>query len=189
MQNLDMHEPWTVLKSSVAYDNPWARVLREDVRLPNGHEIDYYIDDHPDVAMVFALTTYKEVVLVRQYKHGAQGVTLELPGGQVDAGEDPIVAGVRELEEETGYACTKEPLIVGSLLDNATKHRNRVYVVLCEDVVLRSKPDLDGNEAASGIEVTRAAMTQLASLVSSGEICAASSVASIFQATVHLSAL
>jgi ADP-ribose pyrophosphatase len=184
-----MHEPWTVLSASVAYDNPWARVLREDVRLPNGQEIDYYINDHPDVAMVFAITADQEIVLVRQYKHGALGVTLELPGGQVDAGEDPVAAGVRELEEETGYVPTKEPKVVGTLLDNATKHRNHVFVVLCEGVVLRGKPELDGNEAASGIKVETMAMAQLPSLVYSGEICAASSVASIYQVSVYLSAL
>jgi ADP-ribose pyrophosphatase len=183
-----MHEPWTVLSSSVAYDNPWARVLREDVRLPNGKEIDYYINHHPDVAMVFAVTESKQVLLVRQYKHGALGVTLELPGGQVDPDEDPVTAAVRELEEETGYACTKPPKVVGVLLDNATKHRNRIYVVLCEDVALCGAPELDGNEAASGIEVETVSIEQLPSLVGSGEICAASSVASIYQAIVYLSA-
>jgi hypothetical protein len=55
-------------------------------------------------------------------------------------------------------------------------------VIRCRDVVLAGSPERDGNEAASGISVETVPIEALSSLVASGEICAASSVASIYQA-------
>jgi 8-oxo-dGTP pyrophosphatase MutT (NUDIX family) len=56
-----------------------------------------------DWAQIVPVTTDGEVVLVRQYRHGDQRITLEIPGGLVDAGEDPATAALRECLEETGY--------------------------------------------------------------------------------------
>src|SRR5262245_58252360 len=57
----------------------------------------------PDWVNVLALTTDGQVVLLRQYRPGIDRVCLEIPGGMIEPGEDPIAAGVRELAEETGY--------------------------------------------------------------------------------------
>ncbi|MCB9728863.1 MAG: NUDIX hydrolase [Deltaproteobacteria bacterium] len=53
---------------------------------------------------VIALTPERDVVLIRQYRHGVDAVTLEIPGGLVDPDEAPEAAALRELAEETGYA-------------------------------------------------------------------------------------
>ena len=49
------------------------------------------------------MTRDGHVVLVKQYRHGAGRVTLEIPGGLVDKGEDPLRCALRECLEETGY--------------------------------------------------------------------------------------
>ena len=41
--------------------------------------------------------------LVRQFRYGTEEFSLEPPGGVVEKEEDPLVAGLRELKEETGY--------------------------------------------------------------------------------------
>jgi len=57
----------------------------------------------PDWVNVIAVSDEGMLVLVEQYRHGTDSVTLEIPGGAVDEGETPMEAAARELEEETGY--------------------------------------------------------------------------------------
>lgn len=52
---------------------------------------------------VIAITPDQKVVLIKQYRHGIDNVTVEIPGGAVHPGEDFKLAAMRELQEETGY--------------------------------------------------------------------------------------
>ena len=65
----------------------------------------------PDWVNVVAVTPEGKIVLVRQFRFGSNSLWLEVPGGVMEKGEDPITAGVRELSEETGYGGGKASLI------------------------------------------------------------------------------
>src|SRR5271166_1054928 len=66
-----------------------------------------------DWCNVVAVTPDDHVVLVWQYRFGTDALSLEIPGGVIDHGEDPAQAARRELREETGYeAEVFEPLLV-----------------------------------------------------------------------------
>lgn len=97
-------QPWDVLGRKVELDRwPWLRVSVEHVRLPNGHEIpDFYRVEMPEWAQVFAVSDDGRVMVIEHYKHGAGVISLEMPAGYIDPGEDPAVAARRELREETG---------------------------------------------------------------------------------------
>lgn len=77
----------------------------ERVALPDGREVDgfLWVRTRDFVAMV-AVTDGDQVVLVRSYKHGTRTVSLAVPAGYLEAGEEPLAAAKRELAEETGYA-------------------------------------------------------------------------------------
>lgn len=166
---------WRTLATSVAYDNPWYTVRRDDVQLPNGHVTDFYVSVRPHVAITLPVTPTGEAVLVRQYKHGAGAVTLELPAGTFTAPEQADAAAARELLEETGYSCASlQP--VGDWWDDATKNTHRVMAFLGHDAQAGGLLDLDATEEIESVLVPAA---DLGRLITDGTIRAMSSVAVI----------
>ena len=63
-------------------------------------EGDFFVLDTNDWVNVLALTKCQELVMVRQFRFGTEAFSLEPPGGVVEKGESPVLAGERELEEE-----------------------------------------------------------------------------------------
>jgi 8-oxo-dGDP phosphatase len=126
---------WKVNRSRIIFRDKWVSLRADDCVTPSGVEIaPFYVLEYPDWVHVVAIDTEDQVLLVRQYRHGYGGPTLELPGGVVDAADkDPVTAAARELMEETGY--TAENLrLLASLSPNPATHTNRVHVVLAQPV-------------------------------------------------------
>ncbi len=90
----------------------------------------------------------------------------EIPGGTVDAGEDPLAAGLRELFEETGYA-GENGQIIGTVCPNPALQDNLCYTVFVENVTRVSSPNLDEME---DIEVQTMPVKEVMSQVRSGAI-------------------
>lgn len=99
------------------------RFVCERLRMPDGHEIDWYYADTAESVMVVPVTASGTVILVQQYRHNLKQDTLELPAGLASAGETPEAAAARELIEETGHA-----LGVGARM----QHLGRLYALPSE---------------------------------------------------------
>lgn len=110
-----------------------------------GALIDATIVDSPDWVNVLPLTPDGHVVLIRQYRFGSIGETLEIPGGLIDPGESPRVAAERELREETGYRAERISSL-GSVSPNPAFMRNRLHCYLAEGCVLEGAQDQDPGE-------------------------------------------
>lgn len=82
-------------------------VNRLQVTLPDGRPAVRDVVRHPGAVAVVALTDNNRIVLVRQYRTALDRVTVEIPAGKLDPGEDPLDAAKRELEEETGFVADK----------------------------------------------------------------------------------
>ncbi len=95
-------------------------------------EQDFFVINAPDWVNVLALTADRHLVLVRQFRYGTDEFSTEIPGGVMDAGEDPIAAGLRELREETGFVGAKARLL-GTVHPNPAMQSNRCHLVLVED--------------------------------------------------------
>ncbi|MCA1592453.1 MAG: NUDIX hydrolase [Acidobacteria bacterium] len=111
----------------------------------DGRTHDFYVIEAPDWINVIPVTIAGEVVLIEQYRHGTCEVSLEIPGGMVDAGESPEDAAPRELLEETGYAASKI-IRLGKTRPNPAIQNNWIHTFLAPDVEFRNEPEFDGTE-------------------------------------------
>lgn len=93
----------SILESHVAWRGDFLCVEDTTVRLPNGKLGHRDIVRHPGAVAVIALTDEGKIVLVHQYRTALEQVTVEIPAGKMEPGEDPAAAAARELMEETGY--------------------------------------------------------------------------------------
>jgi 8-oxo-dGTP pyrophosphatase MutT (NUDIX family) len=106
----------------------------------------------PDWITVVPLTNDGEVLLLRQYRFGIEGFTLEVPGGMCDPGESPLEAARRELREETG--CTARELIeLGWVHPNPALQANRCYSYLARGLSRVGPPEPDAHEAFEQISL------------------------------------
>ncbi len=71
---------------------------------PRDAEGTFATIDTCDWVNVIPVTDEGNIILIKQFRHGIEGTTVEIPGGGIDAGDgDPLDAAKRELEEETGF--------------------------------------------------------------------------------------
>lgn len=131
-----------------------------------GTERDFVVVDAPDWVNVVAVTADGRIVLVRQFRYGSSELSLEIPGGVVERGEDPLAAGLRELAEETGYS-GQGPRLLASVYPNPAIQRNRCHFVLVEGVTGGRGTNWDADEE---IEVITAPVPEVLDWARSGRI-------------------
>lgn len=129
-------------------------------------ERDFIVLNPPDWVNVVALTADGQLVLVRQFRYGIDGFSLETPGGVANSGEAPTATGLRELREETGYTGGRTTLL-GSVHPNPAIQSNRTHFVLVEDV--RKTHDLEW-DADEEIEVVLVPVEEALAMARTGGI-------------------
>ena len=131
-----------------------------------GTERDFVVVRAGDWVNVLALTRDGHIVLVRQFRFGIDAFSLEIPGGVMEAGEDPVTAGLRELREETGFTGQRARLL-GSTHPNPAIQSNRCHFVFVEDAARTDALEWDADEE---IEITTRPAADVLALARSGGI-------------------
>lgn len=105
MMKLDLIEH--LISSETIASGGMLTVKRDQVRLPNGHSSQREYVTHPGAVVVVPLLANGNVILERQFRYPLHQVFIELPAGKIDAGEEILITGQRELLEETGFSAAE----------------------------------------------------------------------------------
>lgn len=145
---MESEKKWREMnKKTILEHQPYIKVTKKDFLRPDGKELkDYYILEYPTWVNVVALTVESEIVLVDQFRPGANKIITGLPSGSVDYEIDDGTERAirRELEEETGYV-SGEFIHIGTMYPNPAHQDNLVlsYLALGVEKHQDAKTDLE----------------------------------------------
>ncbi len=159
---------WERLSAEIVYECRIFSLRRDRSRFSRDDaEHEFHVLESPEWCNIVPLTADEQVVMVRQFRHGVRGYTLEVPGGMIDADDpSPLVAARREMVEESGYDSDRvEPL--GVVHPNPAIQSNRCHSFVAYDVERRHVPTFDSTEET---EVVLVPLARVPDLMRSGEI-------------------
>ncbi|MEK7487253.1 MAG: NUDIX hydrolase, partial [Planctomycetota bacterium] len=142
-----MPQLWKVSHSQIVGHHRIFRVREDTVIRPwDQQPQNFVVLECPDWVNVIPINSKKEVLFVRQFRHGIKAVTLEIPGGMLDPEDtSPEVAATRELLEETGAIGT-EWISLGSCSPNPAFQDNRCHHFLAMGTAITHNIAPDSNE-------------------------------------------
>ena len=174
---------WKVLDTKYLFKRNGVAVRIDQCETPSGHVFEPYVIETGTWVNVIALTKKREVVLIKQYRHGVQEVLIEIPAGVMDAeDESPLHTAQRELLEETGYTSDRF-FEVGKTYSNPATHTNMTHSFLALDVEKVSQQNLDETE---DIEVYLVPLDELVPMAKDGGLPQALHVSALFFAIAYL---
>lgn len=142
------HLEWNEEGSEEAYRCRVFSVCDTRSRAPDGRSGVFSVIQAPDWAIVVPLLrdgSEARFIMVRQWRHGSKEISLEFPGGVIEAGEDPEHAAARELYEETGWIAASVRKL-GSMSPNPAIMANRVHIFSAEGLTKNGRQELDEDE-------------------------------------------
>lgn len=127
---------------------------------------DMYVFNVPDWCNVLAETEAGELVMIWQHRFGTDQLSLEIPGGVIDEGEEPLASARRELREETGYDAESIEL-VSVVEPNPALQNNKCWTFFARNARLVGETQFDEIE---DLEVTLVRKDDIARIIDDGTV-------------------
>ncbi len=162
------------ISSKIVYDGRAVKLRVDTVRKADGRVTTREVVEHSDCVAVVAIDADENVLLVRQLRESVNKELLEIPAGGIEPGEDPLDCVLREMREETGYLPQKIERM-GGFYSTPGYCTEYLYLYLATDLI----PGRLHAEDTDSITLVRVPVSQISSLISSGSICDAKSIAGL----------
>jgi ADP-ribose pyrophosphatase len=177
---------WKKISSEYVHRGNWATLRKDVCELPDGRiNPEYFVLEYPTWANAVAITNDGKVIMVRQYRHAAEIVSLEIPGGVVEEGEAPEDAMKRELLEETGYLFDDIELMC-VIYANPSTANNKTYCYLAKNGKKVQDQQLDEHEE---IIVEEYSVEEVKQLLADNKIVQSLHCTTLFYALMRLGEL
>ncbi len=161
-----MHLDEKTTASELAYQAKIFRVTKDTAQLENGALIRRDVVHHSGGVCVVPLTDKGTVLMVKQYRYPMHEITLEVPAGKLEPGEEPSECGLRELREEAGCTCGKYTYL-GKLYPTPAYDTEVIHMYLAEELSAPEEQNLDEGEF---LDVTEISLDEAVKKVMDGEI-------------------
>ena len=170
------------LSSEEIFDGVAIHLFRDEILLPNGNKGVREVIRHPGAVCVIPVTEDGDVIFVNQFRYAFNKVTLEVPAGKLEKGEDPLEAAMRELSEETGLSA-KNVVYLGELYTTPALIDEVIHMYLATDLV-EGKQHLDEDEFINTLKMP---LSEAVQKVMNGEIKDAKTQTILLKAEKYLS--
>ena len=171
----------TYLSGETRYEGVIVDVRMDKVKLLDDTVTNREVVEHPGGVAIFAIDEENRVVMVRQYRYPVGEVTLELPAGKLEPGEDPRESALRELEEETGIRPGRVTYM-GLSYSSPGIFTERIHLYLAQDLVQgQSHPD-----EGEFVDVVRLPLSELLDMIRDNKLPDAKSALGILKGAMLL---
>ena len=165
------------LSSEYVFKGRVIDVKRDEVLVSNGRKSSREVVEHSGGVVIVGIKEDNSILMVKQYRYPLGQVSLELPAGKLEKGENPDLASKRELEEETGYIAN-EWIKLGYIYTTPGFCDEKLYLYLARDLEYK-KQNPDEDEILECFEYP---IKKVFSMIYKGEINDSKSISALFRA-------
>ncbi|MCD8036558.1 MAG: NUDIX hydrolase, partial [Clostridiales bacterium] len=156
---------YEVVKSNKIYDGKILRVYSDEITMPDGRTATREVVEKNNASAIVPVDADGNIIFVRQYRHPARDMVLEIPAGTFEKGEDPYDCAMRELEEEIGYK-TDSLTFVNWAYCSIGVCTEKIYLYIAENLK-EGRQHLDDDEF---IEIERYPLEECLKMVFDGTL-------------------
>ena len=173
---------WKTKNSTIVYENPWIKILHEEVVTPKNTDGIYGVVHFKNIAIgIVPIDDEGNTWLVKQSRYTLNQYTWEIPEGGCPKNEEPINAAKRELEEEVGLQARDWQELMRMHLSNSVT--DELCVIFVARDLFAGEQQL---EATEDIEVKKMPLTEAIEMVKRGEITDGITVAALLRIALDL---